>query len=307
MSQESDESRPTSVSGERVWSTVWLVRVKRAGFVGRARPSLSVASAPFATVDTLTHPKPVHNKECRWDRFNPEWYFQHNYDAIRNDDRQLLEWIRDEFVERFKLSGDHRHGIDIGPGANLYPALTLAPFCEKITLRDFAQPNVEWLRNEIDKRFHMSWMDFWKVLSERKPYGAIHDPWLHLQRRVQLERGSVFDLPRRAYDIGTMFFVAESITSDQHEFRAAVKGFLASLKPGAPFAAAFMMGSQGYRVDTESYPAVAIDMFDVKSCLADAAYDFDIRVIELHDKDEPLRPGYDGMILATGRRDRGVG
>jgi len=44
----------------------------------------------------------------------------------------------------------------------------------------------------------------------------------------------------------------------------------------------------------------------VKSCLAGVAYDYEIRVIELYETDEPLREGYDGMILATGRR-RGLG
>ena len=119
-------------------------------------------------------------------------------------------------------------------------------------------------------------------------------------------QGSIFDLPQSVYDIGTMFFVAESITSDAREFERAVHSFIGSLKPGAPFAAAFMKGSRGYQVDTESYPAVAIDTDRVKSCLAGVAYDYEIRVIELHETDEPLRDGYDGMILATGRRTRGV-
>jgi hypothetical protein len=260
------------------------------------------ASDLTAGVTTLV--RPVFNRDCRWDRFNPEWYFHHNYDAVRQDDHQLLLWIREEFVHRFDLRGGFRRGIDIGPGANLYPALAMAPYCHSITLRDFAQPNVDWLQREIAKRFRPSWYDFWDILSDEGEYKLIHDPREYLAARVTCERGSIFDLPKRAYDIGTMFFVAESITSDQREFENAVRAFVNSLRPNAPFAAAFMKGSRGYRVDTESYPAVAIDSDRVRDCLAGIAYDVDIRVIELHETDEPLRDGYDGMILATGRRTK---
>lgn len=247
------------------------------------------------------------NRECRWDRFNPEWYFEHNYGGLRTDDKQLLQWIREEFVHRLRLHGDFRHGIDIGPGANLYPAMALAPFCRTITLQDYAAPNVAWLREEIHKRFRLSWYEFWSVLTSADEYKAVRDPWALLQERVRLLQGSVFDLPKSTYDIGTMFFVAESITSDPREFQSAVRAFMESLKPGAPFAAAFMKGSHGYHVDTESYPAVEIDADRVRSCLASVAYDYDIRVIELHETDEPLRDGYTGMILATGWRRNKLG
>jgi len=259
----------------------------------------SDSSIGVSTVD-----RPVYNRDCRWDRFNPEWYFHHNYDSVRQDDRQLLLWLREEFVHRLRLRGSFRNGIDIGPGANLYPAMALAPFCRTITLQDCAQPNVEWLRREIQKRFRSSWYEFWEVLATEADYRLVGDPWAYLKGRLEFVRGSIFDLPKQAYDIGTMFFVAESITSDHREFETAVHTFLDCLQVGAPFAAAFMKGSRGYQVDTESYPAVAIDTDRVKSCLAGVAYDCEIRVIELHETDEPLRDGYDGMILATGRRNK---
>jgi hypothetical protein len=43
---------------------------------------------------------------------------------------------------------------------------------------------------------------------------------------------SIFDLPSRAWDLGSMFFVADGITSDVAEFEAAVRSFLGSLTPG---------------------------------------------------------------------------
>jgi hypothetical protein len=245
----------------------------------------------------------VRNDDCRWDRFNPEWYYRRNYGSVRADDHQLLLWMRDEFLHRLRLRGDFRHGIDIGPGTNLYPAMALAPFCQKITLHDYSQPNVDWLRTEIHERFRPAWYGFWDILAAEGEYKLIADPRKYMREHVEVAQGSVFDLPHESYDIGTMFFVAESITSDPGEFERAVHAFVDSLRPGAPFAAAFMKGSRGYAVDTESYPAVAIDTRRVESCLAGVAYDCEIQVIELHETIEPLRDGYDGMILATGRRN----
>ena len=61
-----------------------------------------------------------------------------------------------------------------------------------------------------------------------------------------------------------MFFVAESITEDPEEFRAAVASFVSALKPGAPFATAFMAGSHGYPVADTCFPALPITPDDVR-------------------------------------------
>jgi len=50
---------------------------------------------------------------------------------------------------------------------------------------------------------------------------------------------STFDLSWRTWGLGSMFFVAD-VTSDRNEFELAVRSFLGSLTPGAPFMMAFM-------------------------------------------------------------------
>ena len=59
---------------------------------------------------------------------------------------------------------------------------------------------------------------------------------------------SIFDLPPRTWDLGSMFFVADGMTTDEAEFEPAVRSFLAALVPGSPFLMAFMEGSTGYDV-----------------------------------------------------------
>jgi hypothetical protein len=78
----------------------------------------------------------------------------------------------------------------------------------------------------------------------------------------------------------------------------ATKCFLQSLKPNAPFAAAFMRNSRGYEVSGVHFPAVPITEEDVRKCLnGEVARDTKVEEIA---SATPLRKGV-GMLLVTGR------
>jgi hypothetical protein len=237
------------------------------------------------------------NADYPWETFDPLSYQSHNYAALRDDDRRILELMRNHFVEAQPPPA--ARGIDIGCGPNLYPALAMLPFCADITLLDYAPSNVQWLRTQLDEGYRPSWDAFWQVLREQPRYATIADPRSRLRTVAHAEAGSVFDLPAGLWDIGTMFFVAESITGEPREFRDAVHGFVGALKPGAPFAAAFMADSQGSRAGAMRLPAVPVGPDDVAACLDTVAGD--LRVERVTISGEPLRAGYDGMIVATGR------
>jgi hypothetical protein len=246
------------------------------------------------------------NADADWDQFSPSWYKEHNYAKLGNDDRQILQSLRDFFGSSGLRRG---RGLDVGCGSNLYPALGMLPFCREIDLLDWSEPNVMWLKREI-KNPSRSWDPYWSVLQGNPIYASIGNYRELLRRRAWPRRGNLFDLdPRRQYDIGTMFFVAESSTSLKSEFCLAVRRFVSSLKGDAPFAIAFMVGSQGYSVDGRWYPAVEIDGYDMQECLQDVA-----KVDCIHETipHEPARrAGYLGMSLATGwalgGRDGGSG
>lgn len=238
---------------------------------------------------------PESNNRFPWNDFDSDWYFDHNYKKMRDDDRRITELVRD-FFATLDLSG-HGRGVDVGAGINLYPALTMLPFCDEITLYEYAASNVAWLRREIQS-YSPSWDPWWRLLLEDPIYKAVHSPRKALAT-ARVEKGSVFDLPESRWDIGTMFFVAESISSVMSEFHAALGNFVRSLRPNAPFAIAFMKNSLGYDVGMHRFPAVAITEDNVESCLADKAED--LKIYRLGKTSNPLREGYDGMILVTGR------
>jgi hypothetical protein len=145
----------------------------------------------------------------------------------------------------------------------------------------------------------------WQELHQADGYNEIGVPRKQLREACAGERAwagveqrSVFDLPPAQWDLGTMFFVAESITGDPAEFRDAVARFVGALKPGAPFAATFMAGSDGYPVADTRFPALPITAADVREHLT--ALGADGLSVELLTTKHRVREGYHGMIVATG-------
>jgi hypothetical protein len=246
------------------------------------------------------------NADYPWHQFDPTAYLKQNYAKMRAEDRLIIEIIRDFFLRElgslFTRTGCR--GIDVGTGANIYPALAMLPFCDEITLYEYSKSNLDWLGRQADANplWDHGWLDFWRVLCKDEIYGRIGgDPRPAFNDRVEVREGSVFNLDPAGgrWDLGTMFFVAESITSRRGEFTTAVHRFLDVLQPGAPFALAFMENSMGYAVAGERFPAVAVNHDDVVSCLEGRSLQFDVRRVD--SVGNPIRPGYSGMLVACGR------
>lgn len=236
----------------------------------------------------------VLNADADWDRFTPSWYKEHSYSSLGDDDRQIIEFVRDFFASAGVAGG---RGLDAGAGSNLYPSLSMLPFCQEIVLLDFSAANVAWLQAELVEP-NRSWNEFWDLLAKDPAYADVLDYRATLRKIAHVAHGNVLELPAEGYDIGTMFFVAESMTSAITEFQQALRGFIGSLRKDAPFAIACMSGSKGYTVDGYWFPAVEIDGHDVQQCLKGVAQLASIADIEM--RDPPLRHGYDGMLVATG-------
>jgi hypothetical protein len=233
------------------------------------------------------------NSHFNWDLFDPEVYRDHNYQSVRDDDQRIVRTIRNFFAQAGVENG---RGIDVGPGPNLYPSLAMLPFCESLDLWEFSTSNVDWLNKQIQD-YDPNWDKFWTLYQECRPYRQLVDPRGKLHRITTVHQASIFDLPAASWDLGTMFFVACSISADIAEFEKAVHCFVRSLKRHAPFAAAFMAQSDGYPVGDAWFPAVAVGRAEVEQCLEVVARYVHVEEIKTS---SPLREGV-GMIVATGR------
>jgi TIR domain/NNMT/PNMT/TEMT family len=247
----------------------------------------------------------VRNAEAPWSDFSSDDYWRHNYEKMLPEDQEIIRRVSHFFIRAFAGRRPARRAVDIGSGTNLYPALLMLPWTEQILLTDHSASNVRWLRRHVADDASWTWQPFWQELHEREGYNRISEPRKLLREacavepgRAGIEQRSVFGLPRAQWQLGTMFFVAESITEDPAEFRAAIGGFVGALQPGAPFAATFMANSIGYPVAGTSFPALPITEDDVTERFTELG----VRElsVDLTDTAYGVRPGYAGMIVATG-------
>jgi hypothetical protein len=274
----------------------------RARLIGPSgRDALTLRSMSDPTTNIL------HNADAPWNRFSSDDYWKHNYHKLQPEDQEIIHRVSQFFGHAFADSSPgQRRGIDVGAGTNLYPALLMLPWTSQILLTDFSPSNVDWLRHHVaDDDGPWTWWPFWRELQEAEGYNEIGEPRKQLRETCAsepgyagIERRSVFDLPEAVWDLGTMFFVAESITEDSAEFRAAVARFVGALKPGAPFAAAFMAGSDGYPVADTRFPALSISPDDVRLYFTElGARELSVELLRTTPR---VRDGYKGMIVATG-------
>ncbi|MER6402954.1 SCO2525 family SAM-dependent methyltransferase [Streptomyces viridosporus] len=244
------------------------------------------------------------NADAPWSKFDPEVYVDLNYRTPLEVDLLIVRLLRDHFGRCFARGvPDAVRGVDVGAGANLYPALSMLPWCEKILLLEYAVPNVEYLERQATgpEGYDVVWDAFWEVLREAPAYREV-EPRNRFGEIVRVERANLLDLDgQRRWDIGTMFFVADSMSECPDEFQRGVRCFMDVLNDGAPFAAAFMKESLGYQVGDHRYPAYRVNADQVQDGLEKFAEE-----LEIHDLHHMVRPGHEGMILALGRRNSEV-
>jgi hypothetical protein len=263
-----------------------------------------------------------HNADGRWEAFSSNAYWRRNYAKMHAADQEIIHLVSHFFHTAFNDRPRARRAIDVGSGTNLYPSLLMLPWTEQILLTDHSENNIRWLRRQVAdertswswlrfwhigwlRRTSWSWQPFWREMRDFEGYSRIGKPRVRLRQactgspgHAGIKRCSVFELPAAQWQLGTMFFVAESITEDAEEFRAAIHGFVGALQPHSPFAAAFMAGSHGYSVDGKSFPAFSITPDDVTEQFKNLGVsELSVDLLKTTDR---IREGYEGMIVATG-------
>jgi hypothetical protein len=174
------------------------------------------------------------------------------------------------------------------------------PWTEHIVLTEYSPANIDWLSDNLaDALGEWAWQPFWDLVAGLPGYGSVEQPRRRLATCHGIHRLSIFDLPRHTWDLGSMFFVADGITSDKAEFESAVRSFVNALTPRAPFMMAFMEGSSGYNVSGISFPAVEVTLKSLSALLAGLPVT-GTKILRTDNSARRVRPGYDAMLLATG-------
>jgi hypothetical protein len=243
---------------------------------------------------------PIRNDAVRWSDFDAHEYFKVNYASVLPEDAEIMQWASKFLIEACGSPERLKRAVDVGAGTNLYPSLLMIPWSESIVFTEYAGDNIDWLRlNLADGPGEWPWQPFWDLVAGLPGYRLVDDPRRRLAAAQEIRTLSIFDLPERTWDLGSMFFVADGMTADEGEFEEAVRCFLASLRPGSPFLMAFMEGSEGYDVRDKTFPSVKVTPRSLDALLARLPV-ADTSVFRTDNSVRRLRPGYDAMLLVTG-------
>jgi hypothetical protein len=240
------------------------------------------------------------NDAASWSDFDADGYWKNNYASVFPEDAQIIRRASNFLIEACGGRPPIRSAVDVGAGTNLYPALLMLPWTERIVFTEYAPANISWLSEKLgDAPGEWAWQPFWDLMAGLPGYGNVEQPRRRLAAGHDICRLSIFDLPRRTWGLGSMFFVADGMTSDKAEFESAVRSFLSALTPGAPFMMAFMEGSAGYDVSGVRFPAVGVTPGSLDTLLAGLPV-VGTDVLRTDNSVRRLRPGYDAMLLVTG-------
>jgi NNMT/PNMT/TEMT family len=242
----------------------------------------------------------MRNDAVRWSDFDADEYYKVNYASVLPEDAEIIQCASRFLIEACRAPSRLKRAVDVGAGTNLYPSLLMIPWAEHIVFTEYASGNIDWLRQNLaDVSGAWPWQPFWDLVAGLPCYRAINDPRRRLAAAHEIRTLSIFDLPPRTWDLGSMFFVADGMTTDKAEFELAVRKFLDALLPGSPFLMAFMEGSRGYEVCGKPFPSVKITPRSLDELLVKLPVT-GTSVLRTDKSVRALRPGYDAMLLVTG-------
>ena len=172
----------------------------------------------------------VRNDAAAWSDFDADEYWNINYSSVLPEDVEIIQCASKFLIEACGPPSRSKRAVDVGVGANLYPALLMLPWAEHIVFMECASPNIHWLtENVADAPGEWQWQSFWDLLADQACYRAVEQPRRSLATVHEIRAVSVFDLPSRTWDLGSIFFVADGMTTDEAEFELAVRSFLRTL------------------------------------------------------------------------------
>lgn len=236
----------------------------------------------------------------RWSEFDADDYYKINYTSVLPEDAEIIKCASKFLIEACGAPLRLKEAVDVGAGTNLYPSLLMLPWAERVVCTEYASQNIDWLcANLAYAPGAWDWQRFWSLVADLPGYRTIGDPRHRLAAAHEVRTLSIFDLPSRAWDLGSMFFVADGMTTVECEFELAVRKFLGALRPGSPFLMAFMEGSDGYEIRGKRFPSVRVTRSSLDALLATLPV-ADTSILRTDNSVQRLRIGYDAMLLVTG-------
>ncbi len=245
--------------------------------------------------------------------FNPRAYLNEYYRHLGEENRELLHFL-DEAYARMFTELDTARMLEFGGGPTIYQLISAAKYPVSIDFSDYLDANLNevqaWLQDTPEK-FH--WDDFVRYVLYRE--GEATD-LLAIEKRLQLIRSRVKSLIRcdakksdplgsvywSPYDIVSVNFVLESITTQMAEWSLLVDNVEALVKPQGYLLMSAIIGATHYRVGELFFPAVPISQKTIETKLKQKH--FSIVCTRCIGAEHREKQGYDGIYMVLGRKGK---
>lgn len=246
------------------------------------------------------------NHFASFETFDPYEYAQRNYGGEKAlaDDQEICRTVA--FALGW-LDIHARTAADVGCGPNPYPGMLLLPHADVIDLLEYSKPNRDYMQDFFSGKLSLNHTDMWRKFEQYmvdgggETYTGIFDGIRNAarQRRVEIQQGDVFNLPKNAWDLMSAYFLVDSISiyrEDQHRSIASLRD---ALTEEGLLITANMLNQKdhiGYGAgDGKQFPNISQSIHEMRQAYIDN--DMFCLVVQTGQSRRKARDGYNGMAL----------
>jgi hypothetical protein len=265
----------------------------------------------YATLNTFQVYQPLLTDT--FEPFHPKVYLNEYYSHLGDENRALLHFLSEAYAHIF-TDIDAASILEFGGGPTIYQLISAAKYPVSIDFSDYLDENLNEVRAWLEEKPEMFlWDQFVRYALKRE--GECGDRRA-IEQRKRLIRNKVQRLiycdakktdplgawRRSPYDIVSVNFVLESITTDMAEWDLLVDNVAPLVRPQGYLLMCAIMGATYYRVGEHFFPAVPItpEIMEIKL----TQQHFSIvhnHTIRAEHKDEQ---GYDGICMVLAKKGK---
>ena len=244
--------------------------------------------------------------------FDPQAYLREYYSHLGEENRALLHFLHEAYADIFTET-DSACILEFGGGPTLYQLISAAKYPVAIDFSDYLDENLreiqKWLQNQSGM---FSWDNYLRyVLDLEKAPSDVQSS----HQRAHLIRTKVRRLLgcnakqadplgtayRAHYDIVSVNFVLESITTEMAEWNRLIAHVASLVRPGGYLLMCAITGATSYRVGDRFFPAVPITLDLLERKLEQQQ--FSIARSHVIAAEQQELQGYDGICMVLARKE----
>lgn len=246
-----------------------------------------------------------------FDAWSADEYLRDYYSKVEMDEALTLEFA----LREAKKIAPGAAALEFGAGPTAHGLIALSAYVETIDAADLLHPNLraigKWVQKGHDAH---DWRPFVRHIlcceGMKCPTEFQVGAREALARR-RISRLLPCDASRqrplgangsRGYDALFTFYCADSATGDKAEWQMYMSNILGLLNPGGVLIMAALRNCRAYKVGEHWFPSADIDETDLRTALDCAGFCRDHTHIEARVVPGQSRRGYDGILLASGRK-----